>query len=298
MLRDSNGLFQKMFAAAPWKQRRPGESDCWEVKRDNQWEQQPAHDYFRMAIEGSACGTNWYEGNDGDLGKAEMPPGFSDDAPALLGFDESIDWYCNRAPKNNAFHGYWGHAGNCVNANLNILSLYGDRVPYNICRNLEWQICSAKGLLPGQRTPTIVFSKAPRALDPGPNSDKPFGQCRGWRPNNVGPCSEGYATDDIYFLEVCLFNQICANGHELFSLDVGQPFHCQVSDARFSELRAILLHEELPGAKAEPAPPKYGVEPPPSEEDEDGCSAWCNQYTCHHSKCVRCGEKHYWCKQG
>ena len=34
----------------------------------------------------------------------------------------------------------WNHAGSCLNANLNILSLYGNRVQYNICRNLEWQV--------------------------------------------------------------------------------------------------------------------------------------------------------------
>ena len=32
-----------------------------------------------------------------------------------------------------------GHAERCIAANYNILSLYGDRLPYNICRNLEWQ---------------------------------------------------------------------------------------------------------------------------------------------------------------
>jgi hypothetical protein len=31
------------------------------------------------------------------------------------------------------------HAGSCLNSNHNILSLYGKRVQYNLCRNLEWQ---------------------------------------------------------------------------------------------------------------------------------------------------------------
>jgi hypothetical protein len=28
----------------------------------------------------------------------------------------------------------------CVRANVNILSLYGTAIPYNTCRNLEWQV--------------------------------------------------------------------------------------------------------------------------------------------------------------
>eukprot|EP00966_Prymnesium_polylepis_P238653 5519330-Prymnesium_polylepis.2 len=40
----------------------------------------------------------------------------------------------------------------CVKASLNILSLYGDRVPYNVCRNLEWQV-QRHTILVGAHTP-------------------------------------------------------------------------------------------------------------------------------------------------
>ena len=70
------------------------------------------------------------------------------------------------------FSGLGAHAERCVRANVNILSLYGDRLPYNICRNLEWQMCAAQGKLPGQgtnldgtRDRTIKFAKAPRELE-------------------------------------------------------------------------------------------------------------------------------------
>ena len=102
-------------------------------------------------------------------------------APALLGFDESIDEYCSQHmrlddPKRPwivpTFSGQGAHAERCVRANVNILSLYGDRLPYNICRNLEWQMCAAQGKLPGQgtnldgtRDRTIKFAKAPRELE-------------------------------------------------------------------------------------------------------------------------------------
>ena len=66
-----------------------------------------------------------YAGNPGDLGW--NTPQFERDAPALLGFDESIDRACHQyAPrwKKNA-----NHAERCVSASLNILSLYGDQIP-------------------------------------------------------------------------------------------------------------------------------------------------------------------------
>ena len=100
--------------------------------------------YFDDVRRGAACNTNWYEGNSGDLGRQDKLPQFPSSAPALLGFDETIDQFCQ------ARGGSGDHAWACIKASLNILSLYGDRVPYNICRNLEWQVCAAKGLLPGQ----------------------------------------------------------------------------------------------------------------------------------------------------
>ena len=65
--------------------------------------------------------------------------------PALFGFDESIDEICADAMRKKGMtpSNEFGHAGNCIAANYNILSLYGNRVPYNICRNLEWQAPTA-----------------------------------------------------------------------------------------------------------------------------------------------------------
>ena len=50
----------------------------------------------------------------------------------------------------------------------------------------------------------------------------------------------GYATDDIFYLEVCLFNQICTNGAELFTLDEGQEWTCAFDPKLFRELQAII----------------------------------------------------------
>ena len=92
---------------------------------------------------------------------------------------------------------------NCVRGNYNILSLYGDRVPYNICRNLEWQVCAAKGLLPGQGSEAIKFGYQPSKLRPDGGLGKPLGQCHGWVPEEA-PTGDiyGFATDDVFYLEV------------------------------------------------------------------------------------------------
>ncbi|KAL3907194.1 MAG: hypothetical protein SGPRY_010266, partial [Prymnesium sp.] len=43
------------------------------------------------------------------------------------------------------------HVQYCTQANFNLLNLVDeDKVPYNMCRNLEWQMCAAQGHLPGQ----------------------------------------------------------------------------------------------------------------------------------------------------
>ena len=191
---------------------------------------QPARRFFDQVENGAICGSNWYEGNGGMLGmvgggpRFPRHPGSDRSTPALFGFDEAIDAHC-------AFQlGGWdkgpgGHAERCVAANRNILSLYGDRVPYNICRNLEWQVCAARGKLPYQGGRKIVFAVAPSSLDPSGATGKPLGQCKGWVPGRKPEGGfYGYATDDIFYLEVCMMNQICKNGEHLFHMQAGEEF--------------------------------------------------------------------------
>ena len=206
----------------------------------------------------------------------------------MLGFDETIDAYCGQKPKTNPkkYPNAWGHARNCVEANLNILSLYGTRVPYNICRNLEWQVCAALKRLPGQgaQDGKIIFSHAPNHLNPDPRGMKPFGQCRGWRSaeSNKHGCEAGFATDDIFFLEVCTFHQICSNGEELFSLRHGEPWTCQLSASGFEKLKQMLL-----------ATPDWGE--PKGEPPK--CEQYCNEWTCGSNDCKGCGSR-IRCKNG
>ena len=79
-----------------------------------------------------------------------------------------------------------------MRANVNILSLYGDKIPYNTCRNIEWQMCAARGSLPGQRSRKIRFAKAPSTLAPN-DWPHPIGSCQGYAP--LG-CKNGFASSD------------------------------------------------------------------------------------------------------
>ena len=164
--------------------------------------------------------TDWYEGFPGAHGW------FDHTAPALLGFDADIKGYCHDA---------------CDWVNVNILALFGG-TPYNTCRNFEWQMCAVRGLLNWQGDGSIAFARAPKTmwLDGYP----PFGHCSGW---TDAPCNDqiGFANDDIFYLEVCLFSQVCKNNAAMFQLEVGENFFCDLDVDGFNNLKRILL--EGPG---------------------------------------------------
>ena len=256
MLNDPAHIFRRMWAAEAWGTMEGGRPACWDVQREG-WERhrQASSHFFGQVDSGAVCASNWYEGNAGRLGMVSggprfpRHPGGPQTTPALLGFDESIDEHCahelggwNRGPQ--------GHAERCVAANRNILSLYGNRVPYNICRNLEWQVCAAQGKLPYQGGRKMIFAVAPNALDPSGATGKPLGQCKGWVPDQRPAGGVyGYATDDIFYLELCMLNQICTNGHRIFQLRAGQEFECDYSSQRFRELERMLVSPAQPPPK-------------------------------------------------
>ena len=259
-LRDPAHLFRRMWAADAWTPMGEG-PDCWSTRRDSAHENQSASVFFDELFSGTHCESNWYEGNRGEwiggVNSIHQPRPVP--VQAVLGFDGSIDDLCwgtlwgnskdRREEDGNT------HASRCIRANFNILSLYSGRVPYNQCRNLEWEVCAAKGLLPDQRRPgadhaneqpgAIVFARAPNRLRVRGDGMR-LGQCSGWVPQ--GRPLYGYATDDVFYLEVCILNQICENGAEIFDLNVGDPFRCQVSDARMRELQSLLLEPRQPYA--------------------------------------------------
>ena len=203
MLSDRTHVFHRMWGKWAYSTG-IGQTQCWDVKRDNFDEAQDSSAFWDSLLTGSECNMNWQEGHQSWLGAEDSRPDFDgDDAPGLLGFDPNIDWYCHEHSNEGG-----DRAFQCIDANVNILGLYGRRVPYNLCRNLEWQACVAKGMLPGQSTGSARFSLAPSSLDTETGyagSWHPLGKCSGFTTDGFDRCRDegGAATDDIYFLEVC-----------------------------------------------------------------------------------------------
>ena len=83
----------------------------------------------------------------------------------------------------------------------------------------------------------------------------------------------GYANDDIFFLESCLYSQVCTNGDELFALGAGEHWTCHFSDEAFRELQRVLL-----------APPLLSADTPVCTSSGRigiaACAEWCTPYTC------------------
>ena len=93
------------------------------------------------------------------------------------------------------------------------------------------------GELQGQDGNTIRFARAPSTLSF--TGQPAFGVCSGW--SNL-PCNTRtrFSNDDIYFLEICLYSQICANGDDIFNLDAGVNFECDLDMRRFKALQRSL----------------------------------------------------------
>ena len=264
MLTDPGHIFHRMWGAQSWRFAGDEYKNpmCWNRVRDDKQKPMPTEQYFRETMYGDHCDSNWYEGGVIRGGQFDRPI-FENAGTPLLGFDETIEGFCRwelEQMKVNATEGITAHVENCLLTGNSILALYGERFPYNICRNLEWMVCAARGKLPGQRGDVIHFAKRPNELVPN-SEDKPLGKCRGWRagdhechddPYN-GPFDgesekkrriTGYATDSIFFLEVCMYSQICSNGDELFGLFVGQDWRCQFSETGFKDLQRWLADAE------------------------------------------------------
>ena len=220
---------------------------CWNLEREG-WD--PARiattQYFDMTLQQSQCtGTNWFEGTfqDGINGGRGKQQDFTGAAPALLGFAQAIDDACTSALANHNRE-WFGHAERCVKVNRNILSMFSERMPYNICRNVEWLVCAARGQLQGQVAHDIIFATAPKTLTPdGP--EKPLGQCGGWKPEAKPAGGYGYTLDDIFYLEVCLLNEVCTNSDAMFELEAGQAFECDFDVAAYRELQNVLTSSPL-----------------------------------------------------
>ena len=101
-----------------------------------------------------------------------------------------------------------------------------------MCKNVEWMFCLLRGM-DGVGNGQILFTLAPALLDmSGANWDNLY----------------GFEENEIYPLEVCLLNEMCANGWEIFNRNVGEPFDCRLDGSRWrAAYEAILQLPELEG---------------------------------------------------
>ena len=234
MLRDKSSRLHQLWSSQGWRVRWPGQAACW--GRDGRR-------FFENAWRGERCGRNWFEGNKqwyqgrevvSELGR--NGPRFRSKAPALLGFDEYIDWTCGNDPRNG-----YNHGAACVQRNYNILSLYAPAA-YNTCVNMEWQICAARGELHGQwGDTTIKFAFAPRGLNLE-GSPHGLGWCNSYAPSGCNN-NYGFASGDIFFLEVCIYSTVCRNNVSLFQVDAGESWHCDLYEDGMDRLKGWMLHD-------------------------------------------------------
>ena len=140
-------------------------------------------------------------------------------APTVFGFAETMEAFCNdRAGRGWTFSAHdpsWA----CGTAGYNVLRTGS----WNMCRNAEWMICVIQGKANwgGGGDGQIIFSLAPSNLDM-----RDFNSREGW-----------YSENDIYYLEVCTLNEMCANRDELWTLKMGDPFFCQFDSAEWQQTR-------------------------------------------------------------
>ena len=89
-------------------------------------------------------------------------------------------------------------AKSSIAAGINILNMVGRRVPWNMCRNLEWLVCAAQGRLPAQSTGAVRFATLPGDLLAKTRHEACVST------NGDERCHPGrlYTNDDILSLEV------------------------------------------------------------------------------------------------
>lgn len=219
--------FMSLWGRTAWVIRSPQGLGCWEDKGGRR--------YFQNVLAGTGCDRNWFQGYHGD--SKDDRPEFTAAAPALLGFDGTIWDLCTEQVAADYPYLHDGYSNQemsrrCIATNHNILRLQRH---WDMCTNLEWQLCAAKGLLPGQQGRGIAFSTAPKTLSIGE-----------WHNPTTWPCQQGcppshYSVGDVYFAEIAVYNQICRGAAQLFEVGRGEEMQCDVDEVRFHDLANRLI---------------------------------------------------------
>ncbi len=216
-----------MWHREGWYKRKSHEVGCW---TDFGGSRRFFDDVFRK----TQCNINWY---DGAL-PGNQRPRFSSRAPALLGFDETIAQFCHEKLARPLAG--WPHcppcdrdiAESCVKANQNVLRLLNPLRghKWNMCQNLQWMTCAVQGALPGQQGNTMMhFATAPKTL-----------RIEEWGSQNGFKGWNSYRIKDVFYAEVCILSQICRNGAQLFQIERGEAFYCDLDRRRVDEMRDFL----------------------------------------------------------
>jgi len=234
-----NGADFKFFSMwnLGFQRRRAHSWACWDWPENNNGG--TANDFFRLTREGATCDRNWM---DGAWGNANDRP-FSSPSPALLGFDETIVEFCSNQMNMDPWSGSGdlNHklAARCRDAHRNVLRLISGG--WSMCQNLQWQMCALTGKLPGQGSSRISFATAPRDLKPewwtNPGGTHPTYPCRGnWCDPN------GFTVGDVYFAELAITTTLCRNREELYALDVGEFWECDLDETAWRSFTSRLMN--------------------------------------------------------
>mmetsp|Transcript_13863 Transcript_13863/g.20459 ORF Transcript_13863/g.20459 Transcript_13863/m.20459 type:complete len:368 (+) Transcript_13863:77-1180(+) len=216
--------FWSMFGKGAWRRRKIGEEACFSTT--NYWQDN--------ILAESSCQRNWYEDGttNAQINSASFRP--PNGSPPLLGPDTIVitQFSCDRLleqgrPLNNCKRKGIVHTS--MEAGYTILRL-GTR-HWNMCRNLEWVVCSIRGMLPGQKDTDgrIHFVVPPSTLDVGEFLYRNK-TCR-------GRCDNRYKERDIYMMEVSVVSFLCKNRDQLFQLEQNQTgFYCDFDEGQLAKM--------------------------------------------------------------
>jgi hypothetical protein len=169
---------------------------------------------------GTACARNWYQGNRG-CADQRVVPAYSQTAPAMIGTHQSVSRRCSNRRGVPAMPPYPRHSGDskrqCIVNHINALALFGSKPRYDMCRNLEWIVCAAKGSLPGQEGSGILTDPPPQHV----GVDSLFAVERD------GSVPTWFGFNHPHHLEICMLSALCANGAELFRQTTRRQFRCE-----------------------------------------------------------------------
>eukprot|EP00930_Biecheleria_cincta_P062187 TRINITY_DN4768_c0_g1_i6.p1 TRINITY_DN4768_c0_g1~~TRINITY_DN4768_c0_g1_i6.p1 ORF type:complete len:984 (-),score=136.80 TRINITY_DN4768_c0_g1_i6:1197-4148(-) len=246
-----------------WLQRYSGTFNnpiCWgDGAEKEQW--------FADLLTGKRCDRPWMVWSESDVPQSSFQQ-YTKEAPAVLGLDPLILAYCRnlthdtrKVPHvNDPFWKTWKAAGmpapekmlgpmnilehnlllGCARANRNILrvsAMAHSKASWDMCANVEWVVCAAKGMLPNQGK-TIEFAVPPGNLDG--NLASTYREYK----SHIMRFSAHYEIDimawTFYLNEICWLSELCDNADELWTLERGEPWVCQHTDEGGQRLKFSL----------------------------------------------------------